>query len=811
MGDTFKTIFPILSWIMDQMAPTVAEDAGQTSSQGVKTNFRTTEAYIPLVYGLRKVGGNDVFMASVGTNNEYLWIVQTLSEGECEGINYADGEYRIFLDGELVSEYGSYVNYYFSTGTSASSGFGALETDYPNYTDTLRHTCAIAFKLEWDEDRESGDYNFQGIPERLIELKGLKVIDFRTPTPTAGWTDNPVLCLYDYMTNTRYGMGLASSKFDTTSWTAAANYCDTKNFTLNYVVESNRKCGDIINDILMHFRGQLVWYDGKFYCRYADTNYESVVYTITDRDILVSEDGIAQVSMAQPGRFSKPKMIEIEFYDAEKDYTKDVISIGDDDQNPEKLTLSGCTDRTMAGILGTYQLERLQLDRILTGTFRDHLVILDPHDLVYVNSSAMSIEDTLMRVIETSVNPDGLVTLTLQYENANLYNDVYNEDITEVYQSSLPDPRDAPPGVSNVQYSEQLRYHRGRTYTDLNITFDAPTYIWWDHIEVWISTTTAAASAFEYKYDTRNDFKIDNIREGDEIYVALRSVSIYGAKQNFDDAYKINTTIEGKTAAPTSLTALAAITNENTVNLYADEPADPDIEGYEFRLGDSWSGGVYLAFNRRPVYSLHGVKPGTHSFWANTLGTNGVYGDTPKSATVVIPEPDYAYTENYTAQPDWTTPLGTFNNTEIVSYGGDDYLAVTHSPALTGTYLSETLSGASAVDFVWIDTDLVVVGAGTQWQDKFVGTPCVSGTTWAEGGAVTKTWAEIFELQEAPSVNIWLYYSTSDPPTSYYQRMEILSARFATAQQYFRIYISITDPSAEVYAYIGQPTLNAWN
>ncbi len=797
MGDTFKTLFPILSWIMEAMAPAATSDVKSEAAQGVKTNFRSTDSSLPIVYGKRRVGGNDAFMVATGTNNEFLWIVMTLAEGECDSIYQDGGVDQLFLDGEIYTKFGSYVNYTFSAGTSGQTVDTDLNTAYSEWVDTLRYTSYIVFKLEWDEDRESGDYNFQGIPERLVDLKGTKVIDIRNdPLSAAEWSDNPVLCLYDFMTNTRYGMGMDTDKFDVTSWTAAANYCDTKNFTLNMVVKGERKSGDVIMDILAHFRGNLVWFDNKFYCRYADLNYESAVLRIDDKDIVVDDDGTASVSISQPGRFAKPNMLEVTYFDEVKGYTEDTVSVGDSDLKPEKLTLAGCTDREMASNLAVYNLERMQLDRTISGTFRDHLVLLDPHDVVYFNSTALSIADTLMRVVESTVNSDGSVSLVMMYENLELYDDDYDTDITEVYQSSLPDPNEAPPGVANVAWEEELRFHRGRTYTDLAITFDRPTYVWWSHAEIWMSTTTDTPSAYAYQFTTTNDFKIENIREGDEVLIIIRSVSIWGAKQKLENSFKINTTIIGKNTAPSSVRSLQLIANDNAVNLYADEVDDPDIESYEFRFGASWSSGLFLAANRRPVYSLVGVKPGSHTFFVNTRGTNGIYGASPKSASVTIQIPG-----NWTAQTTCVDDyeFGIHTGTERILYDPPDYyLKNTHSVALSGLYVAPSAApnecdgGADQLWYVWVDADVIVIGAGTAWQSKFTGTPGVSGTTWDEGGAANKSWSQIFELTEASQVEIAINYGdTTGVYPARVERMEILSTQIDG--RYCQVDIKITD------------------
>ncbi len=152
------------------------------------------------------------------------------------------------------------------------------------------------------------------------------------------------------------------------------------------------------------------------------------------------------------------------------------------------------------------------------------------------------------------------------------------------------------------------------------------------------------------------------------------------------------------------------------------------------------------------------------------------------------------------------------DNTEHISYSGQDYLKCKHLYGnLVGTYTSSVFDiGATEGEnrhLIYLvgqdsaEADIVIVGTGTTWDDKFP-----SPTTWDQGNASTKTWAEIFELDEAPSVEMRLYYGTTSPPTNYVDRIEILSAIIpgsaSEVNRYFRVRITITDPNANVYAYV---------
>ena len=143
-------------------------------------------------------------------------------------------------------------------------------------------------------------------------------------------------------------------------------------------------------------------------------------------------------------------------------------------------------------------------------------------------------------------------------------------------------------------------------------------------------------------------------------------------------------------------------------------------------------------------------------------------------------------------------------NTKHIDYGGINYLRCRHRNGnLQGVYKSpifDTAVGAARylVYIVGQDTgepDIVIVGTGTTW-DSQVPVPA----TWGGIGIATNTWTNIFELDQGPSVTMRLYYGATSPPTSYVDKMEILSA-IVTAR-YFQVQININDPVGEVYAYV---------
>lgn len=787
-----------IAYIVSQMSKT---DTLKKVDLGRTVNTRSTQESIKVVYGLQQVAGNDVFMETSGDYHMDLYIIQTLSEGECEGINQVAGVDQILIDDKIYTDYGANITYQFYPGSSTQTYDTTINTIKSTYTDNMRYTSYIRWYIKFDKD-----LFVSGKPTRKLELKGRKIYDFRDQT--TAWSQNGVLCLYDFFTNNRYGLGVdATEHIDITSWTTAANYFDNKGWLFNYITGDDQNPWAVAQDIMKHFRCVVSWFNGKYYLLIADLNEESSTMTITDEHV-VQRDGKALLKIIEPNRFNTPSAVRVKFVDKDKSWTEDDIYIGEESGVVQDISLMGYTDRETVSNLATYHLERSRLNRTIVGTFRDDCLELSVYDLVTFNSSALNISDQVMRVVSTSYN-EGLINLTLQYESIELYDDDYDVEIEGTYTCTLPDPTTVM-RIANLQMSEQIFYYGLRTESRLRVTFTVPEEAaWFKHCEVWqaittVTGTTPVESDYEHQFNTTNNFNIDHVEQGQKYYLTLIPVSIFGVKDSFDNAPKISHVIVGNSTAPQSLTYLSAIYSSYSLTLFSDKLDDPDIEIYEFRLGPQWNGAVFLSAKRSPHEQLPGVKPGTHTFFCNTRGTNGLYGTDPQSASATITDP-VGWALNTSFTDDYTGVSGTFNNTEHVIYAAEDYLQCTHSGGnLIGTYVSREFDTGVAADeyYMYLDAEIAVTGSGTVWTDVFTPT-----TTWDDVGAPTKSWNEMFGVEEAPIVNIIIYHKDAGDWIES-TKAEILSA-IVTAR-YFKVGIEITDPIDGINAKVEHFTLKLY-
>jgi len=244
-------------------------------AQAILANKVAAGGKMPVVYGTRRVGAQIVYMDVSNNDSRHLFVVYALSVGECDEILYR----TIELDGNPLTDpnrfkYGCYVgsdrnnqtgynghqplNTVSQVGSTISAGAGQFGTNQnaryritlnlhhgtasqtadpmlvasmPNWTTSHRldGVCYIAAHYKYDKEGM-----FSGIPQLTVQVKGKRIYDprdtnqqFGTPT-TYKHSDNPALVFLDYITNNEYGKGLTSSQINMSTFSSAANVCDTQ-------------------------------------------------------------------------------------------------------------------------------------------------------------------------------------------------------------------------------------------------------------------------------------------------------------------------------------------------------------------------------------------------------------------------------------------------------------------------------------------------------------------------------------------------------------------------------------------------------
>lgn len=832
--------------------------AGSKVKLELRANYVSTDKALPIIYGTRLIGSNDVFAEvgrsggtppdpwpnlcpetfestpeslSLGSSGKFIWVVHTLCEGEIEGINQVEFEEELFdevyIDGDPLWKMkpGTYrkIRYCLYPGTNDQEANPYLVTGTrlgkeEKATDTYRNTAYIVFRIRY------GKGHFTGIPRREVAIKGIKCLDVRSPLDDPAWTDNPALILYDYMTNTRYGLGWSPSEFDTDSFGAVATLCETYGWSLNYIIGSRVQAQSVIDTILGHFRGALYWWDGKISLRYLDLDYETSLFAIEDKHIARDTEGRASVTVSQPSTFNIPDGVIVSYMNRRNNWTKDSIVVGERLGQTKAIDFVGYTDRDLALKMGTYTLERQLLNRTYTFTLRPDVVALDTNDLIQFTSSELRVTNQLGRVKSNNIGSDGSIGLTVVLEKPELYDREFNPDNSDVYGVDFPGINIPPPSVIDVAVTEETYFYRERSFVRMKVTFSYPdVYPWFDHVNVYVAYPvggeTPPESAYLHARAAYDSFQIDPVEESQVYYIKLVAVSTYGVEEDFEDVIPVVYTVDGVSGEyPVCLTSLKAVVNLAAIDLETNLISHKDISGYEFRLGSNvvspvptWSGAAFLSFNSGPALSFSGVKPGEHLFWANTKHKNGLYCLDPVSTTSVIEDPppgSHNYMElvlNYS--------LGTPTNLIISGTYPNQEFKVDHSGGYVGDYVSAEIDldpdeiniGCKTV--VYVLFDFYQDGVGSSWNAV---TP--KPDTWNDFAGSGETWVDVLgpiDREEAAQIEVSIESSdTSGTPYEYVsERMELLYA--VIEGRYARVTFKITDVNKARYMVVKAATFKA--
>jgi len=796
--------------------------------RGIMANQVSDQATLPLMYGRCRVGVNRVYAKTWGPDLRWMDTILVLGEGPIHGIVREDGTTfttsgidfptsnppLVYFDKDLWVNSSNYVTIQFFNGSSTQVVSTVLSGYDSSFQEAMRHTAFLYIQMLHDKE------NFNRQPNFTVVVDGLKI--YNPITEVTEWTNNPALCAYDFFTrpSTRGGMGLDQSAVLTQFLSDSIDYCVDMGWTCNMALRENNYAVDNLRTILANFRGFIPPSNtGTYKILFRDLNYESTVMALTEADVV---DG--SFSLGQPDVLNRPNAIRMKYYSNTetdlyqlKDYVfTDTTSLNiDGDYREVTRGPFGISDLPTLQNMAYYLLERARNGKTVTLTGGRRTLALEPEDLVTVKHRVPGWTAQIMRVIGTNPDLENFTnTLTLLEESTEFYDADYDVVLEDLFQTTLPDPSAEVPDVINVSHSEIVYNYRDQSYTRWEIDFDPPdesVYPWFDYAEIWVKI--GSSGDWRYMSRSQNNYAIDPAQEGEYYAVKMVPVNVFGKKRAFDNSFGVSTTIIGKVDTPSNLASMTCIANGDSVTIYATPVSDPDILGYEVRLGGSWASGIFISFNKAPSLRINGVRPGTHTFWMSPKDTSGKYSGTPVSASVTVFVPP-GYTQlAVTGSWSWDYDgIGTHDNTEHETYDGGDAVKCSHtSDVLTGSWTSPTAgydlydvaNGAAPYKVrLWGDFRVAFESTSTTWNGV-----APSPTTWNDLGA-TATWNEIFQPTSAGRLEATLQYSTDD--VTYYDidKFEILSAEVEA--RYIRVVVTITDPTLDANLHLKELNMLAY-
>ena len=434
--------------------------------------IKQSAAARPIVYGRTRVGGLLAFAQTMGSSNEYLYIVVLHAGHECDGIEafYLNND-QVTLDGSgnvisAIDQYGNAVTRYNglvtwkthlgaagqTVDTFLQSAVGS--TVWPN-TSTLSGICYSVLSLKYDAQNMSA-----GLPNVSVLMRGKKVYDPRTST--TAWSQNSALCVRDYLTDANIGFGCATSEIDDTACTIAANHCDESvallvggseaRYTCNGVADTSTGPGTILQDLWGSMAGGVSYIGGLFIIRAGA--YPTPTITLTETDLRGPISIVTRDSMKDVFNAGKGVYIAADNYYQPSDFPPVAISsyatqdggvYWRDFQYP--YTSSAATAQRLTKI--SIEAERLDITVSFPATLKNAFN-LQAGDTVLLNLPRYGWNGTQPFTVVTSVinstkdgdSPILGIDLTLRLTNSAVYNwsTTLEASVTQALRASLYNP-----------------------------------------------------------------------------------------------------------------------------------------------------------------------------------------------------------------------------------------------------------------------------------------------------------------------------------------------------------------------------------
>jgi hypothetical protein len=580
-----------------------AAKAAADSMAGVLVNKESNIEPIPVIYGERRVGGVRVFVSSKdvsgGDKNEYLYIALAMAEGEVESIT------NIYIDDTPITDAKFSGLYTINVHTGADNqAYDPILTEANAGWSSAHKLSGIAYlaiKLKWDQDA------FGGVPEITAVVKGRKVYDPRNGS--TAYSDNPALCIRDYLTNNRYGKGLPSSAIDDDAFILAATDCDEsvtfyengatgKIFECNAVLQTDETLFDNIKTMLGGCRGFLPYNQGR-YSLIIDKARSSVF--AFDKETII--DGITIKGESKEDKFNR---VIVKFANPDVDYQPDQ-AVWPDAGSTEEATF-------LAEDNGTLLVEDLSLDtitnyyaardlaRVLLRRSRNALrtqfkatseaLQLSVGDVVTVTHDTPAWNAKPFQVEEITLDYDGTCNVSLLEYDSSIYTYDLSAEQKSYPDTALPDPFSVAP-ITNLSAvgSTQLNADGG-TISAIEVSFTAAADSFVNSYELtWVSsggeTQTFGINSTEYTI-----YNLDNLQTYTVSVVAINSL---GAKSTSVSVSNVSPSIDvSPPAVPTSVTVTGTF---KQIDIAWTNPTDSDFAYIELkRAGTAIEGdAVYIA------------------------------------------------------------------------------------------------------------------------------------------------------------------------------------------------------------------------
>lgn len=627
VGDLFQDLLDIPN--IDDLQDALNEN------NGVLINQSSNIKKLPVVYGQRKLGGVRTFVGVPPADSTKLHIVLALCEGEINAID------DVYIDDVISTDpsLSGLVTVYKYTGTTTQNAHSQLEAHFPNVnaSEDLKGVAAVHVVLTADPDV------FSSFPRINCVVRGLKVLDVRDSTEK--YSANPALAVYDYLTDSTYGKGLATTDLDTQSFIDAANYCDTTfeeysgsgttiaYFETNAYLDTSKKILDNVNALLSTFRGHLPFIGGK-YTLIVEKD-ETSAFTFT-------EDNIIEGSWNFGGTSKRLLLnkVKVVFINPDKNWQSDMRTLENatyltEDNGFElskEINLIGETNQYRADYIAQTLLKKSRQGISVSFVASLEALQVQVGDVVQITHPTPGWTNKKFRVVKARIFSSGNVGFSLVEHEPTVYDRTVPAGVATPPDTDLPNPYEvsAITGLAAASGTDQLvKGSDGTIITRVKLT--------------WTDPSNPFIQQYEFQYKLTSDSNWTNVApqvgQSTEAFIAgLADGSTYDIRARYKNTFLISSpwatiqhTVIGKTEAPPDVEEFfIQEQNDGTRQFswsYENKPVDHGgyLIKYSFGTGGTWDNMIRLHEDliQSSPWETNLLLAGSYTFAIKAIDTTG--------------------------------------------------------------------------------------------------------------------------------------------------------------------------------------------
>jgi hypothetical protein len=670
----------------------------QGVNRGYQTNARGSALDHQIIYGRVKTGGAIIYNEATGVNNKDLHRIIAYAGHEVTSFDeiYVNDEV-VTLDGtgNVISpaKYDGLIRIKEHLGSPSQTA----DTDLVAESDGLwtnQHTLnGIAYlyiRLSFSSDAFPN-----GVPEITATIKGKKIYDPRDGT--TDWSDNPALCIRDYITS-GYGLGEDAAQLDDTLVSAAANVCDdtdteagTTRYTCNGAFLTSATPYDMLNDLLTSMGGMLWYAQGKW--RMKPAYWTEPVLSLTNDDLRSGLNVSTRHSRRDNFNIVKGTFRGEESNWQVTDYPEikntDFINADGGQESTADIDLPFTDNSIEARRTARIALERNRQQLTVQASFGLRALAVQVGDNITLTVPRMGWDNKEFEVISWNFGLvdtlDLQVTMTLREISESVFDEVDDGIVYERDNTNLLSPFEVP-GVG-LNATVVAKVFAEKLVNELTLTVTSASDLRIDSVEVQYKVvgdtdyTTVGSGEL-------GKFVIIDLEKG--FYAArARAINTFGVKGEWTEVPNIE--VDATSAPPANITNFIRELSAGTIFFSWDAVPDLDLSYYTIKHNPNTSGATWgnsstvITKIARPstVASLP-ARSGT--FLIKAYDKNGNESVAATNLVVLPTElPPLGTSQTLTEDPTFT---GSKTNLSVVS----SQLEITDASGATpsGTYLFST-------------------------------------------------------------------------------------------------------------------------